>query len=111
MGTVGLEPRRTGMEAFLLVLQEQLSIQAFNQFWKGQGAMGAGLSSAGEHPTSLGLVPEQRSNLLVALGFTLATRGAEGAWRYPLGALRCAFENWIVEILLEDELSIFLVDD
>ena len=67
------------MEMFLLVLQEQLSIQAFNQFWKGQGAMGTGLASAGEHPTSLGLVPEQRSNLLVALGFTLASRGAEGA--------------------------------
>ena len=68
------------MEAFLLVLQEQLSIQAFNQFWKGQGAMEAGLASAGEHPTLLGLVPEQSSNLLVAFGFTLASRGAEGAW-------------------------------
>ena len=72
--------------------------------------MGAGLTSAGEHPTSLGLVPEQGRNLLVAFGFTLASRGAEGARRYPLGALGCAFENWIVEILLEDELSIFLVD-
>ena len=71
MRTVGLEPRRTGMEAFLLVLQEQLSIQAFNQLWKGQGAMGAGLASAGEHPTLLGLIPEQGSNLLVAFGFTL----------------------------------------
>ena len=110
MWAVGLESRRTGMEAFLLILPEQLSIQAFNQFWKGQGAMGAGLSSAGEHPTSLGLVPEQSSNLLVAFGFTLASRGAEGAWRDPLGALRCAFENWIVEILLEDELQVFLVD-
>ena len=99
------------MEAFLLVVQEQLSIEAFNQVWKGQGAMGAGLSSAGEHPTPLGLVPEQGRNLLVAFGFTLASRGAEGAWRYPLGALRCAFENWIVEMLLEDELSIFPVDD
>ena len=57
MGTVGLEPRRTGMEAFLLILQEQLSIQAFKQFWKGQGAMEVGLASAGEHPTLLGLVP------------------------------------------------------
>ena len=37
MGTVGLEPRRTDMEAFLLILQEQRSIQAFNQLWKGQG--------------------------------------------------------------------------
>ena len=98
------------MEAFLLVLQEQLSIQVFNQFWEGQGAMEAGLSSAGEHPTSLGLVPEQGRNLLVAFGFTLTSRGAEGAWRYPLGALRCAFENWIVEILLEDELSVVPVD-
>ena len=98
------------MEAFLLILPEQLSIQVFNQFWKGQGAMGAGLSSAGEHPTSLGLVPEQRSNLLVALGFTLASRGAERAWRHPLGALRCAFENWIIEILLEDEFSVFPVN-
>ena len=44
------------MEAFLLILQEQLSIEVFNQLWKGQGAMGAGLASAGEHPTSLGLV-------------------------------------------------------
>ena len=68
------------MEVFLLIDQEQLSIQAFNQFWKGQGAMGAGLSSAGEHPTSLGLVPEQSSNLLVAFGFTFASRGAEGTW-------------------------------
>ena len=98
------------MEAFLLILQEQLSIEVFKQFWKGQGAMEAGLASAGEHPTSLGLVPEQSSNLLVAFGFTLASRGAEGARRYPLGALRCALENWIVEILLEDELSVFLVD-
>ena len=104
MRTVGLEPRRTGMEAILLILQEQLSIQAFNQFWKGHGAMVAGLSSAGKDPTSLGLVPEQGRNLLVAFGFTLTSRGAEGAWRYPLGALRCALENWIVEILLEDEL-------
>ena len=54
MRAVGLESGWTGMEAFLLVLQEQLSIQAFNQFWKGQGAMVAGLASAGEHPTSLG---------------------------------------------------------
>ena len=68
------------MGAFLLVLQEQLSIQAFNQFWKGQGAMEAGLASAGEHPTLLGLVPEQSSNLLVAFGFTLASRGTEGTW-------------------------------
>ena len=98
------------MEAFLLVVQEQLSIQVFNQFWKGQGAMEAGLTSAGEHPTSLGLIPEQGRNLLVALGFTLTPRGAEGAWRYPLGALRCAFEDCIVEILLEDELSVFPVD-
>ena len=73
--------------------------------------MRAGLSSAGKDPTPLGLVPEQRSNLLVAFGFTLASRGAEGARRYPLGALRCALENWIVEILLEDELSVVLVDD
>ena len=73
MGAVGLEHRRTGMEAFLLILPEQLSIQVFNQFWKGQGAMGAGLASAGEHPTSLGLIPKQGSNLLVALGFTLAS--------------------------------------
>ena len=80
MRTVGLEPRRTGMEAFLLVLQERLSIQTFNQVWKGQGAMVAGLASAGEHPTSLGLVPEQGRNLFVALGFTLASKGAEGAW-------------------------------
>ena len=72
--------------------------------------MEAGLASAGEHPTSLGLVPEQGSNLLVALGFTLTSRGAERTWRYPLGALRCAFENWIVEILLEDELSVVPVD-
>ena len=98
------------MEAFLLILQEHLSIQAFNQFWKGQGAMEAGLASAGEDPTLLGLIPEQGSNLLVAFGFTLASRGAERAWRHPLGALRCALENWIVEILLEDEPSIFLVD-
>ena len=98
------------MEAFLLVVQEQLSIQVFYQLWKGQGAMGAGLSSAGKDPTSLGLVPEECCDLLVALGFTLASRGAEGAWRYPLGALRCAFENWIVEILLEDELSVVPVD-
>ena len=97
MWAVGLESRRTGMEAFLLILQEQLSIQMFNQFWKGQGAMEAGLSSAGKDPTSLVLVPEQGRNLLVAFGFTLAPRGAEGAWRYPLGALRRAFENWIVE--------------
>ena len=68
------------MEAFLLVLQEQLSIEVLNQFWKGQGAMEAGLASAGKDPTSLGLVPEQGSNLLVALGFTLASRGAEGTW-------------------------------
>ena len=61
------------MEAFLLILQEQLSSQTFNQLWKGQGAMGAGLSSAGEHPTSLGLVPEQGRDLLVAFGFTLAS--------------------------------------
>ena len=61
------------MEAFLLVLQEQLSIQAFNQLWKGQGAMGAGLASAGEHPTSLGLVLKQGRNLFVALGFTLVS--------------------------------------
>ena len=80
MGAVGLEPRRTGMEAFLLILQEQLSIQAFNQFWKGQGVMEAGLASAGEDPTPLGLVPEQGRNLFVALGFTLASKGAEGAW-------------------------------
>ena len=60
------------MEAFLLVLQEELSIQGFNQLWKRQGAMEAGLASAGEHPTPLGLVPEQGSNLLVPLGFTLA---------------------------------------
>ena len=73
MWAVGLESRRTGMEAFLLILQEQLSIQAFNQFWKGQGAMEAGLTSAGERPTPLGLVPEQGSNLLVALGFALTT--------------------------------------
>ena len=92
------------------MLQEQLSIQAFNQFWKGQGAMEAGLSSAGKDPTSLGLVPEQGSNLLVAFGFTLASRGAEGAWRHPLGALRCALENWIVEMLPEDEPSMFPVD-
>ena len=98
------------MEALLLILQEQLSIQAFNQFWKGQGAMEAGLASAGKDPTPLGLVPEQRSNLLVAFRFTLATRGVEGAWRHPFGTLRCAFENWIIEILLEDELSVFLVD-
>ena len=98
------------MEAILLILQEQLSIQVFNQFWKGQGAMEAGLASAGEDPTPLGLVPEQSSNLLVAFGFTLASRGAERAWRHPLGALRCALENWIIEILLEDELSVFLVD-
>ena len=98
------------MEAFLLVVQEQLSIQAFNQFWKGQGAMYAGLPSAGEHPTPLGLVREQSSNLLVAFGFTLASRGSEGAWRHPLGLIGCAFESWIVEILLEDELSVVLVD-
>ena len=98
------------MEALLLILQEQLSIEAFNQVWKGQAAMGAGLASAGEHPTSLGLIPEQRSNLLVAFGFTLASRGAEGAWRHPLGLIGGAFENWIVEILLEDELSVFPVD-
>ena len=61
------------MEAFLLILQEQLSIQAFNQVWKGQGAMGTGLASAGEDPALLGLVPEQSSNLLVAFGFTLAS--------------------------------------
>ena len=79
MRAVGLEPRRTGMEAFLLILQEQLSIEVFNQFWKGQGAMEVGLASAGEHPTPLGLVPEQGRNLLVALGFTLTSRGAEGA--------------------------------
>ena len=72
--------------------------------------MEAGLSSAGKDPTSLGLIPEQGSKLLVAFGFTLASRGAEGAWRHPLGALRCAFENWIAEILLEDELSVVLVD-
>ena len=59
------------MEAFLLILQEQLSIQVFKQFWKGQGAMEADLASAGEHPTPLGLIPEQGSNLLVAFGFTL----------------------------------------
>ena len=99
------------MEAFLLILQEQLSIQVFNQFWKGQGAMETGLTSAGEHPTSLGLIPKQSSNLLVAFGFTLASRGAEGAWRHPFGTLRCALENWIIEILLEDELSVVLVDD
>ena len=80
MRAVGLEPRRTGMEAFLLILPEQLSIQTFKQFWKGQGAMEAGLASAGEHPTSLGLVPEECWNLLVALGFTLTLRGAEGTW-------------------------------
>ena len=110
MGAVGLETRRTGMEAFLLILHEHLSIEVFNQFWKGQGAMGAGLSSAGEHPTPLGLIPKQSSNLLVALGFTLASRGAEGAWRHPLGLIGGAFENWIVEILLKDDLSIFPVD-
>ena len=99
------------MEAVLLVLQEQLSIQAFNQFWERQGAMEAGLASAGEHPIPLGLVPEQGRNLLVAFGFTLASRGAEGAWRHPFGTLQCALENWFVEILLEDELSTFLVDD
>ena len=98
------------MEAFLLVFQEQRGIEGFNQFWKGQGAMETGLASAGEHPTPLGLIPKQGSNLLVAFGFTLASRGAEGAWRHPLGALRCAFDNWIVEILLEDELSVVLVD-
>ena len=98
------------MEAFLLVVQEHLSIQAFNQFWKGQGAMGAGLAPAGEHPTPLGLTPKQSSNLLIAFGFTLASRGAEGAWRHPLGLIGCALENWIVEILLEDELSVFPVD-
>ena len=75
MRAVGLEPRRTGMEAFLLILQEQLSIEVLNQFWKGQGAMEACLASAGEHPSPLGLVPEQGRNLLVALGFTLASRG------------------------------------
>ena len=99
------------MEAFLLILQEQLSIQTFKQFWKGQGAMEAGLASAGEHPTSLGLVPEQGRNLLVAFGFTLASRGAEGAWRHPLGLTGGALENWIAEILLEDELSVIPVDD
>ena len=57
------------MEAFLLILQEQLSTEVLNQFWKGQGAMGGGLSSAGEHPIPLGLVPEQGRNLLVAFGF------------------------------------------
>ena len=70
----------------------------------------AGLASAGEHPTSLGLIPNQGSNLFVALGFTLASRGAEGAWRHPLGLIGGAFEDWIAEILLEDELSVFLVD-
>ena len=98
------------MEAFLLILPEQLSIQAFNQFWKGQGAMEASLTPAGKDPTSLGLVPEQGRNLLVAFGFTLASRGSEGAWRHPLGLIGCAFESWIVEILLEDELSVVLVD-
>ena len=98
------------MEALLLILPEQLSIQGINQFWKGQGAMGAGLASAGEHPTSLGLVPEQGRNLLVAFGFTLTSRGAEGAWRHPLGLTGGALEDWMVEILLEDELSVFLVD-
>ena len=98
------------MEAFLLILQEQRSIQAFNQVWKGQGAMVAGLASAGEHPTSLGLIPEECCDLLVALGFTLASRGAERAWRHPFGTLQCALENWIIEILLEDELSAFPVD-
>ena len=98
------------MEAFLLILPEQLSIQAFNQFWKGQGAMESALASAGEHPTSLGLVPEQSSNLLVAFGFTLTSRGAEGAWRHPLGLTGGALEDWMVEILLEYELSVFFVD-
>ena len=111
MGAVGLETRRTGMEAFLLILHEHLSIEVFNQFWKGQGAMGAGLSSAGKDPTSLGLIPKQSSNLLVAFGFTLTPRGAEGAWRHPLGLTGGAFEDGIVEILLEDELSVFLIDD
>ena len=64
----------------------------------------------GVHPTSLGLVPEECCDLLVAFGFTLASRGAEGTWRHPLGALRCAFEDWIAEILLEDELSVVPVD-
>ena len=98
------------MEAFLLILQEHLSIEAFNQVWKGQGAMGAGLSSAGKDPTPLGLVPEECCDLLVALGFTLASRGAEGTWRHPFGALRCALESWIVEIFLEDEPSVFPVN-
>ena len=99
------------METFLLVVQEQLSIEAFNQFWKGQGAMEAALASAGKDPTPLGLVPKQSSNLLVAFGFTLTPRGAEGAWRHPLGLTGGAFEDGIVEILLEDELSVFLIDD
>ena len=98
------------MEAFLLVVQEQRGIEGFNQFWKGQGAMVAGLPSAGEHPTLLGLVPEECCNLLIPLGFTLASRGAEGAWRHPLGLTGGALEDWMVEILLEDELSVFLVD-
>ena len=72
--------------------------------------METGLTSAGKDPTPLGLVPEQRSNLLVAFGFTLTRGGAEGAWRHPFGLVGGAFENWIVEILLEDELSVFLVD-